>query len=177
MELQKDRIDLVLEQWETGTPDVDMRSLGVLGRIYRLSRHIERSIDQKLGRFGIDGADLEILEALERSGADGRLSPTELSEAVMMTSGGMTGRLERLRRAGLVERQPDPADRRSVSVVLTSKGRETVQRVLPLHAEAARECLRSLEPEQVASLEELLRSMLLGFEGGLSEKDSIWGER
>ena len=176
MELEKDRIDIVLEQWETRCPDVDLRALGVLGRLYRLSRHVEQSIDHKLGRFGIDGTDLEILEALERTGPDGGLSPTELSDAVMMTSGGMTGRLDRLRRAGLVERQPDPVDRRGVSVVLTSKGRETVRRVLPLHAEAARECLQSLGPEKVAALEEILRSMLLGFEGGLSEKDWIWSE-
>jgi DNA-binding MarR family transcriptional regulator len=176
MKTEKDRIDIVVEQWGTRRPDVDLRSLGVLGRLYRLSRHVERSIDQKLGRFGIDGADLEILEALERSGSDGRLSPTELSDAVMMTSGGMTGRLDRLRRAGLVQRQPDPVDRRGVYVVLTPKGRETVRRVLPLHAEAARECLQSLRPEKVTLLEELLRSMLLGFEGGLSEKDWIWSE-
>ncbi|HEY8201622.1 MAG TPA: MarR family transcriptional regulator [Actinomycetota bacterium] len=176
MELDRDRIDVVLEQWEARRPDVDLRALGVLGRLYRLSRHVERSVDNKLGRFGIDGADLEILEALERSGSDGRLSPTELSDTVMMTSGGMSGRLDRLRRAGLVKRQPDPVDRRSVFVVLTSKGRETVRRVLPLHAEAAQECLQSLSPEKVASLEELLRGMLLGFEGGLSEKDWIWSE-
>jgi DNA-binding MarR family transcriptional regulator len=176
MEPERDRIDVVLDQWGARRPDVDLRGLGVLGRLYRLSRHVQRSIDQKLGRFGIDGADLEILEALERSGPDGRLSPTDLSDGVMMTSGGMTGRLDRLRRAGLVERKPDPVDRRSVFVVLTSKGRETVRRVLPLHADAARECLQSLGAEEVASLEELLRSMLLGFEGGLSEKDWVWSE-
>jgi DNA-binding MarR family transcriptional regulator len=176
MELDRDRIDFVLEQWGTRRPDVDLSSLGVLGRIYRIARHVERTIDQKLARFGIDGADLEILEALERSGPHGRLSPTDLSDAVMMTSGGMSGRLDRLRRAGLVERQPDPDDRRGIQVVLTSKGRETVQRVLPLHAEAARECLHSLGPENLASLEELLRGMLLGFEGGLSEKEWIWSE-
>jgi DNA-binding MarR family transcriptional regulator len=175
MELEKDRIDAVLEQWGTRRPDLDLRSLGVLGRIYRLSRHLERTVDQKLSRFGIDGADLEILEALERSG-DQRLSPTELSDAVMMTSGGMSGRLDRLRRGGLVERQPDPADRRGIHVVLTSKGRETVRRVLPLHAEAGRECLQPLEEDQARSLEELLRCLLLRFEGGLSERSWVWGE-
>lgn len=92
MELEKDGIDLVLAQWGTRRPELDLGSLGVLGRIYRLSRHVERAIDQKLSRSGIDGADLEILEALERSGSEGRLSPTELSEAVMMTSDGMSGR-------------------------------------------------------------------------------------
>ncbi|MGH2688357.1 MAG: MarR family winged helix-turn-helix transcriptional regulator [Actinomycetota bacterium] len=176
MELEKDRIDLVLEQWGARRPDLDLGSLGVLGRLYRLSRHVERAIDQKLSRFGIDGADLEILEALERSGDEGRLSPTELSEAVMMTSGGMSGRLDRLRRARLVERQPDPVDRRVIHVVLTSKGRETVRRVLPLHADAARECLQPLEEDQAGSLEELLRCLLLGFEGGLSERSWVWGD-
>jgi DNA-binding MarR family transcriptional regulator len=175
--MERDRIDLDLEQWEARRPGVDLGALGILGRIYRLSRHLDRAIEQKLARFGIDGADLEILEALERSGPDGLLSPTELSESVMMTSGGMTGRLDRLRRAGLIERRPDPNDRRGIYVVLTSKGRETVRRVLPLHAEAGRECLQGLDPESVAELEVLLRSMLLGFEGAVSDRDDwVWSE-
>lgn len=76
-----------------------------------------------------------------------------------------------------MERQPDPGDRRSIHVVLTSKGRETVRRVLPLHADAARECLQPLETDQLRSLEVLLRCLPLGFEGGPSEKNWVRGER
>jgi len=174
--LEKDRVDLLLESWATLRPEVDLSPVGVTRRIYRLSRHLERTISDEFRPFDMDWSDLLILEALDRPGADGRVSPTELSEELMMTSGGMTARLGRLQRARLIERHPDPTDGRVLHVALTAKGKELVERLLPLYAKVKRQCLEHLDPETVSSLENGLRSMLLGFERGpSSEKQQIWG--
>lgn len=177
MDLQRDRVDLLLEEWAKLRPDLDLSPIGVTRRIYRLARHIEHTISDGFKSFGTDWPDLLILEALERSGPEGRVSPTELSEELMMTSGGMTARLRRLQRARLIERHPDPADGRMLSVGLTPKGQDLVERLLPLYAKVKHQCLEHLDTETVSSLQKGLRSMLLGFEPEPSrEKERIWGD-
>ena len=175
VDVEKDRVDLLLESW-AGRPEIDLSPIGITRRIYRLARHIEHTISDEFRPFDLDWSDLLILEALERSGPDGRVTPTELSEELMMTSGGMTARLSRLQRARLIERHADPTDRRVLYVGFTPKGKELVERLLPVYAQVKRRCLEHLDEETISSLEGGLRSLLLGFERGpSSEREEIWG--
>ncbi len=105
-----------------------------------------------------------MLAALRRAGPPFCLSPTQLYNSLLISSGAMTNRLERLTAMGLVERIPDPKDRRSVLVALTPAGRRVVDEALTAHVENEHRLLASLSEGERRTLARLLRKLLLGFE-------------
>ncbi|RBQ15884.1 MarR family transcriptional regulator [Spongiactinospora rosea] len=155
-----DAIDLILHQWARERPDLDLSPMALLGRLGLLTRAMERELDELFGRYGLARADFDVLAALRRSGPPYALIPSELSAALMMSRAGMTSRLDRLERAGLVERNLDPADRRSFRVTLTSTGLTRIDTVLTEHAAALRHLVRGLTSEDSATLTRILRTML-----------------
>ena len=106
-----------------------------------------------------------ILAALRRSGPPYALNPKELLSSVMISSGGMTKRLDRLEEAGLVTRRPDPSDRRGISVKLTPRGRRTVDRALEIHSANEEALLEPLNADERELLGVLLRKLLVSLEG------------
>ena len=85
--------------------------------------------------------------------------------ATLLSSGGMTKRLDRLVDAGLVERRADPGDRRGVLVGLTSHGKSVVDSALEPHVANEEGLLLSLKPADRRSLDDLLRTLLADLEG------------
>jgi DNA-binding MarR family transcriptional regulator len=81
---------------------------------------------------------------------------------MMLTSSGTTKRLDHLERAGLIERTPDPADRRGVLIALTPKGREVIDEVTEAHLANERRLLGALSNAEQRKLAELLRKLRLG---------------
>ncbi len=156
-----DRVDGILEEWARERPDLDTSPMGVFGRVARLARAQRRASDERFAGFGIDSAGFDVLATLRRSGPPHALTPSHLSTAVMITSGGMTGLVDRLERAGLVLREQDPDDRRSVRVRLTRKGLSTVDRAVAAHLAAEQELLAPLNDAERARLAGLLRKLLL----------------
>ncbi len=88
------------------------------------------------------------------------MTPTQLMKSVMLSSGGMTNRLDRLEQAELVERLPDPEDRRGVVVALTEKGRKLIDDATKTRFEEARKSLPALKEKELETLAELLRKWL-----------------
>ncbi|HYH81329.1 MAG TPA: MarR family transcriptional regulator [Longimicrobium sp.] len=164
--MDKDRVDLILEQWRRERPDLDTSTMGVIGRIYRVSTLLGQSHTEVFARFGLDRGEFDVLATLRRSGAPFRLSPTQLFRSLMMSSGGMTNRLDRLERAGLARRVPDPRDRRSVQVELTDHGLKTVDEAVAAHVENQHRLLASMPAADRDAVAALLRRLLLALEGG-----------
>ena len=162
----RDRVDAILEQWRRERPELDTSTMGVIGRVNRLSTLFGQSHAEVFARFGIDRGEFDVLATLRRSGAPYRLSPTQLFRSLMMSSGGMTSRLDRLERAGLVRRVPDPNDRRSVRVELTGHGLETVDRAVEAHVENQHRLLAGLTELDRERLATLMRGLLVSLEGG-----------
>jgi len=164
--MAKDRVDLILEQWRRERPELDASTMGVIGRINRLSTLFGQSHAEVFARFGLDRGEFDVLATLRRSGAPFRLSPTQLFRSLMMSSGGMTSRIDRLERAGLVRRVPDARDRRSVQVELTEHGLKTADDAVAAHVENQQRLLASVSPEDRGRMAELMRALLLALEGG-----------
>src|SRR5258708_2623109 len=107
--------------------------MGVVGRISRLAQLLQAELEPIFASYGVNGGEFDVLAALRRAGKPYRLTPTELSKALMVTSGGMTKRLAALEGRGLIRREPDPHDGRSRAVTLTREGKRLVEAILPEH--------------------------------------------
>lgn len=162
--MKQDYVDHILTQWDHERPDLDVSPMGVIGRLSRLSRHLERNIEETFNRYGLGSGGFDVLAALRRAGKPYRLSPTELYNSLMISSGAMTNRIDRLEEMGVVTRAPDPHDRRAILVALTPKGRKLIDQAVAEHAAREKEMLKTLSPKEQEHLAELLRKLLLEFE-------------
>ncbi|SIS41576.1 transcriptional regulator, MarR family [Insolitispirillum peregrinum] len=132
----------------------------VLGRLAEASQHISRDrLLPLFERYGLQGGEFDVLATLRRSGDPCALTPTALYEATMVSSGGMTNRLDRLEKAGFIERQRHPTDRRGTLVVLTPQGRALIDELLPLHIQNEQTVLSVLTSDEQQMLNDLLRKL------------------
>ncbi|MGE3808452.1 MAG: MarR family winged helix-turn-helix transcriptional regulator [Gemmataceae bacterium] len=156
----EDAVDFVISQWQAQRPDLDARAMGVVGRILRLGGHFERRASGALKRFELPIWGFDVLGALRRSGKPYSLTPTELMRSVMLSSGAMTNRLDRLQDLDLIERKPTPEDRRSLQVCLTARGLEVVDAAAPIRFLEAEDALRGLSGRERTLLASLLRKIV-----------------
>src|SRR5579863_2394729 len=129
----RDRVDDILGQWKRERPDLDTRAMGVIGRIQRAASALRPKLDETHEVSGLAGETFDVLASLRRSGAPYQLTPTQLYREMMLTSGAMTNRIDRLEEAGLVSRRPDPEDRRGTLVRLTTKGKALIDAATTKH--------------------------------------------
>lgn len=112
-------------------PELDTAAMGVTGRVMRLAQTFEARRAEHLAGFDLTCGEFDVLATIRRTqGSDG-VNPRRLLHSVLITSGGLTKRLDRLESAGLIERHPDPEDRRGTLIRLTPYGAERIDAVLP----------------------------------------------
>ncbi|VXB32692.1 MarR family winged helix-turn-helix transcriptional regulator [Brevundimonas sp. G8] len=161
-----DRASRAAAQWAVQRPDLDMLPMEVLGRLNEASQLVIRERQTPLfARYGLQHGEFDVLATLRRASERDGLTPTALFEAAMMSSGGMTARIDRLEKAGLVERRPHPSDRRATLVRLTDKGFDLIDSIMPSHQDTAREALSGLSSEEQKTLNTLLARLI----GGLTD--------
>ncbi|MEU2389720.1 MarR family transcriptional regulator [Streptomyces sp. NPDC007369] len=161
-EANKDAVDAIIDQWAVVRPDLETAPMELFGRIYRIARAMGDAMERAYARHGISRGEFDVVGTLRRSGEPYTLSPRQLSATLMLTTGGMTGRLDKLEKAGLLYRKPDPHDRRGLQVVLTDRGRALVDEAVGAGLEVQRSALTGLTEEEVAVLSRLLRKLLAG---------------
>lgn len=159
-----DEVDRLVEAWQRERPDLDVDPMRVLSRVTRLARHLDLARRQAFAAHGLETWEFDVLSALRRSGQPYELSPGRLIRETMVTSGTMTNRVDRLTAKGLVERQPDPGDRRGVRVRLTDDGRARVDAALDGLLEQERRLLHDLDSANQATLADLLRTVVAPFD-------------
>lgn len=161
----KDAVDRITAQWRRERPDLDRSPMEVIGRISRVSALLQRELERVFAEHGLTGGDFDVLATLRRSGAPYRLTPGELSRSTMVTTGGMTKRLDRLESAGLIRREPDARDRRGKLIALTDVGRAVIDEALVAHLRNEERLLAGLSAPKRAQLASLLRELLLLLDG------------
>ncbi len=155
-----DVIDHLLTGWLETRPDLDASPLAVVGRVIVLARHLEQSVGTALEKHGLTLGQFDILGTLRRHGPKGGLTPSELLGSVMLSSGGMTARLDKLEDAALIARGPDAEDRRKVVIELTTKGKRLIDAATATRLEEAKTSLPKMSQEELETLAELLRKWL-----------------
>lgn len=162
--MESDSIDRIVQAWRVRDPQLDSRTLEVIGRLLLCADYFERAATLVLQGFELSIADFDVLNALRRIGDRHGSKPTELARSSLITTGAMTSRLDRLERAGLIRRLPDPDDRRGVLVCLTSQGSKVARQALHALTSANQEFLEPLTGQQRDSLASALRKLLLHHE-------------
>ncbi|HEU4513303.1 MAG TPA: MarR family transcriptional regulator [Nocardioidaceae bacterium] len=160
----RDEVDRLLEAWQRERPDLALDPMQVLSRVSRLGHHLDRARRASFADHGLESWEFDVLAALRRAGAPYELSPGRLIRETLVTSGTMTNRVDRLVTRGLVERLPDPHDRRGVLVRLTDEGRAKVDGALASLLDRERELLAGLDAPAQRRLAGLLRDLLAPFE-------------
>ncbi|MFH8403612.1 MarR family winged helix-turn-helix transcriptional regulator [Streptomyces sp. NPDC018019] len=160
----EDEVDRLVAAWRRERPDLDVEPLEVLSRISRLARHLDRARRLAFSEVGLEPWEFDVLTALRRAGAPYQLSPGALLTQTLVTSGTMTNRIDRLAKKGLVERLPDPSDRRGVLVRLTPEGREAADESLAGLLTQERAILAELSHQQRGELAGLLRQLTAPFD-------------
>jgi DNA-binding MarR family transcriptional regulator len=154
---RRDHVQHVLDQWRREAAELDRSPFGVIGRISRLAQLLQAELEPIFAAHGLNAGEFDVLAALRRAGRPYRLSPTELSTALIITSGGMTKRLNALEARGLIRREPDPSDGRSTAVALTRDGKRLVDAILPEQVANERRLLGELNANQRANSRVCLR--------------------
>lgn len=158
-----DEVDELLAAWHRERADLDLAPVEVFSRISRLARHLDRARRRAFTEHQIEPWEFDVLAALRRAGAPYELSPGRLLRETMVTSGTMTNRVDRLTGRGLVERLPDPGDRRGVLVRLTPDGKGTVDAAFEELIGHERALLASLPEPDRAALARLLKTLMSPF--------------
>ena len=158
-----DWVGRVRQQWERERPDLELLPMEVIGRLSGAMMLISRDhLAPLFAEYGLQTGEFDVIATLRRAGKPYRLTPTALYESLMMSSGGMTARLDRLEKAGLVERRPNPEDRRGTLVCLTKKGFTLVDKLVGLHVENERRLLAGLTGAEQKQLNRLLEKLIAG---------------
>lgn len=156
-----DRADIAIEQWARERPDLPALPMAVFGRLSDAVELVMRDhMNPLFAAAGLQPGEFDVLATLRRSGAPYMLSPTKLYEAAMISSGGMTNRLDRLERAGFVERRPDPNDRRGKLIALTDAGKQVIDATIGRHVANEERLLSALSPSEQEQLNQLLRKLV-----------------
>jgi DNA-binding MarR family transcriptional regulator len=155
-----DHSDEVVRQWREQRPDLDPTPMATFTRLWRAARVADEEIQRVLGDHGLEPGWFDVLATLRRAGAPHRLSAGTLARGLVMTTGGMTKRLDRLESAGYVKRSPDPDDRRGVLVSLTRKGLRVVDRAVEDHVRNESALLEALSDRERRALNAALAKLL-----------------
>lgn len=154
-----DGVDDRRDQWTRELPDIDTRGMAILGRARRLTLLARSRIDEVLSAHGLDAGEADVLFTLLRAGPPYRLRPTELFRSMMVSSGGMTHRLNKLAQAGLITRRAMEEDGRSLLVELTASGRQKAEAAFREDMALEAKLLGGLSDEEQAQLADLLRRL------------------
>lgn len=158
----KDPVDAITDQWFAVRPDLDTTPMAVFGRIFRISKAMGDGMERAYARYGITRGEFDVVATLRRSGTPYTLSPRQLSATLMLTTGGMTGRLDKLEKAELLCRKPDPHDRRGLQVTITDRGLALIDEAVEAGLAVQREALTGLDEAEIAAVTGLLRKVLAG---------------
>jgi DNA-binding MarR family transcriptional regulator len=162
---QRDEVDRLVAAWKRERPDLDLSPLYVLSRITRIARHLDIARRDAFG--DLENWGFDVLAALRRAGAPYQLSPGQLMQETMVTSGTMTNRLDRLEELQLITREPDPNDGRGSLVTLTKTGIRAVDAAMEDLLENERELLKDLSAKDREQLAALLSTLVTEFDSNL----------
>jgi DNA-binding MarR family transcriptional regulator len=162
--MEKDIVDELLDQWAVERPKMNVSALGIVVRVQMLGKLLQQRTDDALKQHGLRHWEYDVLSVLRRQGGNFEMAATEIARAAMLTTGAMTTRIDGLVERGLVRRRQARADRRSVLVRLTAKGKRVVNEAIESRLNDANEALARIPAIEKKQMANSLRRLLLSVE-------------
>ncbi|PFG56261.1 MarR family transcriptional regulator [Vibrio sp. ES.051] len=159
-----DAIDKVVEQWAKEKPDLDTKPMAIMGRLMRIAKHMEARVAELHKKYDLKMGEFDVLTTLRRAGSPYCLTPSELIASMMLTSGAMTNRLDKLEQKGFITRTHSKEDRRSVTVELTDKGLMLIDKLILEHVEVQQALIQALASDEKEQINQALKLLLPQFE-------------
>ncbi|WP_327085053.1 MarR family winged helix-turn-helix transcriptional regulator [Nonomuraea sp. NBC_01738] len=159
--MSRDTVDVIAEAWRKELPGVVGLELELGKRAARLSALLSERVEAELARLGLTKAEYEILAVLRATGEPYRLRPTELSQRLLLSSGGTSNLLRRLAAARLIDREPDPLDARSSWVSLTPQGVKDAEAAVKAASQAQAALLQAVPADTARAAIDALREVLI----------------
>ncbi len=159
-----DAVDANLEVWSRELPELDLETEGIVERIHKLERLVDRAMQETLDAFDMSHGAWKVLANLRRAGPPYRGKPGKLAARLDLSSGAMTNRLDNMERRGLIRRLDDPDDRRGVIVELTAEGKGLWDATVAAQAEKESLVDSVLGEPEKRQLNDLLRRLMRAFE-------------
>lgn len=159
-----DAIDRVVEQWAKQKPELDTDPMAMMGRLMRIAKYMETKVADLHKKYDLKLGEFDVLATLRRSGKPYRLTPSELIDTMMLTSGAMTNRLDKLENKELISREHSKEDRRSVTVQLTQDGLVLIDKLIEEHADVQKSLVKSMTAAQKKQANQLLKVWLSQYE-------------
>ncbi|QFT32609.1 putative HTH-type transcriptional regulator/BAS1801 [Labrenzia sp. THAF82] len=162
-DLLVDRAERAQRQWQKEMPEVADRlsPMVLLGRLSESAQLMSQNyLAPAYADIGLKTGEFDVLATLVRSGPPYKLTPTELYRTTMMSSGGMTARIDKLEKGGLVERCPHPEDRRALTVCLTEKGLNLIKGKIPDYVDMQHQAVDGLSKQEQQQLSGLLEKLI-----------------
>jgi DNA-binding MarR family transcriptional regulator len=166
MASSNDEVARIVDAWQRERPDLDFSPLEVLSRVGRLAKLLDRARRQAFTRSELEGWEFDVLAALRRAGAPYLLSPKQLLQQNLVSSGTMTNRIDRLVTRGLVTRREDPNDGRGVLVEMTTGGLTRVDAAITRLVDAEAAMLGPLTRAEQKRLADALQRLSLHMDEG-----------
>jgi DNA-binding MarR family transcriptional regulator len=160
----EDHVDRLVREWSTVRPDLDVAPIAVVYRVTRLAAEWNNEIDRVFAKAKITNTDFAVLANLRRAGPPFQLSQRQIMNALRLTSGTISIRIDKLVERNLVERQPDPHDARASLVALTAAGSDLFDAVAPEHLANEERLVAALSPAEQQQLGQLLKALLVEIE-------------
>lgn len=161
---QQDWTDALLEHFVGVRSRQELEPYQLTARISRIALHIARLQEDSFGRYGLNRGEVGVLAALRFAGPKQQLSPTRLFKGLMLSSAGITSRVDRLEKRGYVKRSRHPNDRRGVIVELTDAGRQVLEEAVGADLAGERDLVAGLTAAERKALTALLKKLLSGLE-------------
>jgi len=159
------QIDHIRAQWAKARPDLDTAPMGLIGRLGRITRVLSREMEATFARHGLNQASFDLLATLRRAEPPHALTAGQLMDNMMITSGTVTNRINRLEVKGLVERRADKEDARRAIVGLTEAGFALIDRVIEDHVATQHRLTALLTDTEFATLDAGLAGYLAKLDG------------
>ncbi|MFV8783629.1 MarR family winged helix-turn-helix transcriptional regulator [Microbulbifer sp. SA54] len=153
-------LDHIQKLWAEQMPELNTAAMALIGRLQLVNKHMTQAMSQTFRRYGLTDAAFDVLATLLRSGPPHTLTPTQLLEQLLVTSGSMTSRLNSLEKQGLIRREVGITDKRSRQVALTRKGHTLIRKVMAHHVATQDQLLSVFNEDEKARLVELLQCYL-----------------
>ncbi|WP_153705549.1 MarR family winged helix-turn-helix transcriptional regulator [Eikenella exigua] len=150
-----DVVGYITDHWKKFDHRLDTSGTEIIGRIIRIGSIISQLVDENLANYKLTVGEFDVLAALLRE-PNQTLTPKQIQDLVLISSGGLTNRINKLEKKGLVQRILNPEDRRSWLINLLPKCETLIKKVVPSHLSIETKAIKNLSFQEYQQLRDLL---------------------